>query len=65
MKSDLVDIDVIVHHETAGAVLVSDDGDRARAVWLPKAAIEIEPVKGKSHHRVTMPERLATEKGLV
>ena len=33
-KSDLIDVTVQLHHETAKAVLVSDDGDRDKAVWI-------------------------------
>jgi hypothetical protein len=70
MKSDLVDLTLQLHHETwpgiadHGAVLVSDDGDKRKAVWLPKSAVEIER-KPKAIVIVTMPERLAIEKGLV
>jgi hypothetical protein len=63
MKSDLVDIEVQIHHRTGKAVLVSDDGDREKAVWLPLAQIEVE--RFGSHHTVTMPEWLAVEKGLI
>jgi hypothetical protein len=69
MRSDLIDIAVIIHHETkpgkpdAGAILVSD-GDRKKAVWLPKSAVEIER-RPRGEAIVTMPERLAIDKGLV
>ena len=64
MRSDLIDVSVFQHHETDKAILVSEDGDRERAVWLPKAACEIER-KERGVIVVTMPERLAIEKGLV
>lgn len=63
MKSDLIDVEVQIHHRTERAILASDDGDRARAVWLPLAHIEV--VSRGRHHVVTMPEWLAVEKGLV
>jgi hypothetical protein len=63
MKSDLIDVAIQLHHETEKAWLVSDDGDRKRAVWIPKSQAEIES-KGK-HHELTMPEWLALEKGLI
>jgi len=63
MKSDLVDVFVAVHHRTERAVLVSLDGERSKAVWLPLSQIEIENRKQDSI--VTLPVRLATEKGLV
>lgn len=63
-KSDLVDLTMQLHHETAKAVLVSDDGDKTKAVWVPLSQCEVEP-KGKGIVIVTMPEWLAIEKGLV
>lgn len=64
MTSDLIDIELWLHHETAAAVLVSTDSERKNAVWLPKSAIEIERRNGGTV-LVTMPERLAVEKELV
>lgn len=65
-KSDLVDLTMHLHAETDAAILVSDDGDKARAVWLPKSQIEFERNRGPGFTvEVTMPEWLATEKGLV
>ncbi|ACL59944.1 hypothetical protein [Methylobacterium nodulans] len=65
MRSDLVDVTVRLHHETNRAVLGSTDGDREKAVWIPKSACEIEPGAGKATHTLTLPERVAIEKGLV
>lgn len=65
----LHDCDLHLHHETPDAILVSDDGDREQAVWLPKSKIEFEPkpgrAKGSSVVEVTLPEWLAQEKGLI
>lgn len=61
-KSELTDIEVIVHHETALAILVSLTEDSER-VWLPLSAVEIER-KGRTAE-IALPERLAIEKGLV
>jgi hypothetical protein len=44
--------------------LVSLDGERDNAVWLPKSAIEMEP-KRDGVYTITLPERLAIDKGLV
>jgi hypothetical protein len=64
MKSDIIDIAVQVHHATERAVLVSDDGDRDNAVWLPLSQVEIE--RGdRGQAVVTLPEWLAKERGLV
>lgn len=62
-RSDITDITVHLHVETDKAVFVSDTGDKADAVWLPKSQIEIEP--DGATHTVSLPEWLAIEKGLV
>ena len=62
-RSDLIDIELIKHHETASAILVSEGGDRNTAVWLPLSQIEVEEKKGSI--TVTMPKWLATDKGFV
>lgn len=62
MKSDLVDIEMKIHHRTERAILASGDGERGSAVWLPLAQIEVETINGKTV--VTMPGWLAEEKGL-
>jgi hypothetical protein len=63
-KSDLLDLTVQLHHETAKAILVSDDGDKEHAVWLPLSQCEVERKAG-GIIVVTLPEWLATDKGLV
>jgi hypothetical protein len=63
-KSDLIDITMQLHAETEKAVLVSDDGDKAKAIWLPLSQVEIERKDG-GIVVVTMPEWLATQRGLV
>jgi len=62
-RSSLIDVAVQLHHETEKAWLVSDDGDKKNAVWIAKSQAELEP-KGKVHI-LTLPEWIATEKGLV
>lgn len=63
-RSDLTELDLQLHQETDKAILVSDDGNRENAVWLPRSQIEIErgPRGGIS---VTLPEWLAIDKELV
>ena len=53
MKSDVIDIDVDLHHETDRAILVSETGDKDDAVWLPKSQIEI--VSESGYLSVTLP----------
>jgi hypothetical protein len=78
MKSDLVDLMLTKHHQTENDVLVSYTGEEAKAVWLPLSGVEIEEARNTAKGKlkggqtvtlqiivVTMPERLAMEKGLV
>lgn len=71
-KKELVDIAVMIRHETDSAYLLADGrteikkGDTAPSelrVWVPKSQIEIE-IAGKSAI-ATMPEWLALEKGFI
>ena len=64
MKSYLLDLDVELHVDTGKAVLVSTDGKKDNAVWLPHSQIEIERKFGVIY-TVTLPEWLAVEKGLI
>jgi hypothetical protein len=36
----LVDLTLVKHHSTGAAILVSETGDRSKAVWLPNTQIE-------------------------
>ena len=63
-NSDLCDVTVRVHHTTERAVLVSDDGDPEKAVWLPLSQVEVE-TKANGIAEITLPEWLAKERGLI
>lgn len=63
MKSDLIDLTVIVHARTERAALVSDAEDGER-VWVPLSQCEIEMTGGRVGI-LTAPEWLLTSKGLV
>ncbi len=65
MKSNLVDIDVQLHHETDRAWLVSTDGERDTAIWVPKSQGELEVTTRTNVWILTAPEPLLIEKGLV
>ncbi len=69
-RSDLVDLEVYLHHETSpgeeneGAYLVSTDFKTK--VWVPKSRCEIEGGEPPSKRAtLTAPEGLLIEKGLV
>lgn len=66
MRSNIIDLDVHVHHRTEKAVLVSTSGDRDEAVWFPLSAVEIEPHQNMRRvFVISLPEPLAIEKGLI
>lgn len=62
MKSDLIDVEVMLKAETAKAYLVYD-ADPSEAVWVPKSQCELEKNNGTC--TLTLPEWLAKEKGLI
>lgn len=63
MKSDLVDISVIVMRRTEKAVLVDHGGKKAE--WVPLSQCEVEPDGNGRTHTLTCQEWLAVEKGMV
>ena len=68
MRSNVIDIQVIYHHDTHLAVLVSADEDEAsEMIWLPKSQIAYDdlPAVSGTIVEITIPERLAEEKGLI
>ena len=72
-KSDIVDISCMIVAEREKAIAITDgtvefrDGrERDKWFWLPRSYIEIEPDVDKPLlFIVSMPEWMATEKGLV
>ena len=66
MRSDLVDIAGVIHHQTEKAILFSETGDKDDAVWLPKSVVEVEhDPKKPDYVTVTLPERFAKDRGLI
>ena len=63
-RSDIVDIELHFHLETAKAILVSENGVKDAGFFLPKSQIEFERRKDGSVV-VSCPEWLAKEKGLL
>lgn len=65
MTRATIDLELMIHHETDAAVLVSDTGDAKDAVWLPKSACEFsEPIRLDHAQVVEVEMNIATEKGL-
>jgi hypothetical protein len=55
---------LIKHYETPKALLVSDDGDEARAVWLPRSMLILEPGDRGEFIVATLPKLIAERKRL-
>lgn len=77
-KSNLHDLTLAIHYDTGKAILVSETGEEAKAVWLPKSQVEIHDtgkqttgVKKNGETimlplaEVTLPEWLAKKNGLI
>lgn len=63
--TEIVDVELYLHHETPAAILISKGGSRREEqIWLPKKLIEYV-VKHRNLIEVTMPQWLAYEKGLL
>ena len=60
----IFDVSVKLHHRTDGSILVSDDGDERKAVWLPLSQIEINSEKN-GVLEITAPTWLLKDKGLI
>ena len=65
MTREVIDVTLRMHHETEKAFLVSDDGDKDKAVWIPKSQCERGDAKGAGIYEFTLPEWLALDKGLI
>lgn len=63
MKSDLIDVTVVLRHHTDRAVLVDHGGKEP--VWLPLSQIELAPNADGRTHTATLPEWLAEESGMI
>jgi len=68
--NDLHDLELYLHWEADGALLVSDTGIKEQAVWLPKSLIEFEKIGAAPGARlvsvkVAAPEWLLVKKGLL
>lgn len=64
MKSDVTDIEVQIHARTDRGIMVSTDGERDGAVWLPLSQCEVH-ICARGTATITLPEWLAIEKGLI
>lgn len=64
-KSDLVDLEVHLHHQTDKAWKVSLDGDDKNAKWVPKSQCQMEDSDDGGSKKLSLPEWLAQDKGLI
>jgi hypothetical protein len=63
-RPELVNLVMRLHYESGGAILVSEDGEEAHAVWLPKSQVEWADMEN-GRVEVTCPVWLAKDKGLI
>jgi hypothetical protein len=65
-RSNLVDVEVVIRRETAGAWGIADPDKAGNIIWLPKSQCEVDGDNDPSRRAtVTMPSWLASEKGLI
>lgn len=66
MKSDLVDVSVLLWHKALKAILVKEDED-GKDIWLPLSQIEFDPPDAlpRTVITVTLPKWIAKDKGLI
>jgi hypothetical protein len=66
MRSDLIDLAVVVRRETDKAWGIEDADKAGGIIWLPKSQCEIEIEDAvKKVGTLTCPEWLAKERGLI
>jgi hypothetical protein len=63
MRSDVIDLTVIIRHETLKAWLV-EHGGKAQ-VWIPKSRADITPNSDGKTHTMTLQQSFAEEKEMV
>lgn len=64
-RNKLVDLELHMHAETEKAILVSENGDEKKGVWLAKSQIEYNDNTTSGYVEVTLPHWLANERGLI
>lgn len=64
-ESKSIELMMVLHKRVGEDVLVSDTGDVRHAVILPMGSIKVEMSRVAGFVDITMPERMAREKGLV
>ena len=62
---NIIEVTVQLHAESEKAVRVSDDGESENAVQIPRSQIEAQQDLGNGVIELSLPERLALDKGLI
>lgn len=63
MSNEIVDLTLELHVDTDKAMLLSDDGNRHNAKWVPKSQIEYNKYLENNIWEISLPEWLATKNG--
>lgn len=61
---DMTCLVLVRHHQTDKAIKVSDTGDGAKAVWIPKSMVVIEQPSARGILVASMPKAFAEQKRL-
>lgn len=67
-NDEMIEFKLIYHNETDKAYLVSEDGERDTAVWVPKSQVEVPMERAYADGdqiEVHIPEWLAKKKDLL
>ena len=64
MRSDIIELELFLHFETAKAWAISEEGDKRNLEFLPKSLVEVDAEPGK-FCMFLVPEHVAHEKGLI
>lgn len=65
MKSDPIELNLHYHGMARGALIVSENGDTSKLIYLPISQIEYELNHERTEVEITLPEWLAAEKELI
>lgn len=63
-RHNIIELVVLKKHETEAALLVHNDLED-KGIWLPKSQVEVSHEDEEGFIEISLPEWLATEKGLI
>lgn len=66
-RDEMLELELHLHHQTDWSWLVSDDGKRDRAVWLPRSVVDrgVRTSRRAPTYKFDVPRWMAEREGLV